>query len=183
MRLTNAIRDSFVDNVIAALPPVDKYVKFEAQQKLQTYVEKTYLPEDVLSFYKKYPHLVRRGCTLYVDKLNDKNRVFSFDVIDSIPFEIKELLQADLKYMTIVDELLSLKKQESQQLENIRELKDRLRKVALSCTTTEKLVAVLPELTQFVPTSTQTPNIPVAVHSIAKDLKAAGLILKEDSDK
>ena len=58
MRLTNAIKDSFVDNVIAALPPTVKYVKFEAQQKLQAYVEKSYLPEDILSFSKKYHHLI-----------------------------------------------------------------------------------------------------------------------------
>lgn len=187
MRLTNAIRESFVDSVIRAVPVTASYDGFDAAVKLCKLVESRYAPALVLEFSSKHGELLKRNKVIYCEELNEvsvtgiRTRCFSFYVVDALPFDIEQLLAEDVEYQALVKSLASDKVNQVAEKEKLSDMRARLRAVTMSCTTTEKLALALPELTHFIPKEvTPTAQLPVSTDGIAGDLFKAGLTIPKE---
>jgi len=163
MRLTNFIRDAFVNAAMADVPSVDYHTK------ITTLIHEDIvnsLPETVKEVYKnpKTSRYINRGYTSF-----EINGVSSINV-PMIPYEKLSLTP---KARAIVLDLVS--KQEEQHKKH-RELRGKLHGAAYACTTRKALVELLPEFEKYLPADEAkavTKNLP-AVANILSDFVKAG---------
>ena len=173
MRLSNAIREDFVESVMSGIPVLHKYSKSEAVREIVAAMEEQ-LPDDIKKFAKCHPNLIKR-------ERNWSLKELKYDWISEGKYA-----RSDYPYAYTIDhesveridttKWVDLKKAADKEKEERKELEERLKQITNSCNSLKQLKEALPEFESYMPEEAETVrNLPVAAGSIVTDLLAAGL--------
>lgn len=161
MKLTKLMRDGFVARVMDDVPKIDYREKW-AKRALEVAVAA--MPGALQPVYALYPEYFRKwyahcgpGFTAYLpngDGSGPESR-------------LRELIQADPMAKSFIDD----SKAQNTAHDDIR---TKLTGIAAACSTTQALLAALPELEKYIPADdTPTKNLPALANLVA-DLTLAG---------
>lgn len=176
MKLTNAMREMFVDNVLASIPVVHKFDIETAKLEIRNAME-SYVNDQIKAFILVYPRLVSREKYVQLPALKYLNKneckvTPNIHVIDHISVATDLDMSKWVEQKRLYDEE-SVKR---------NSLKTRLLDIAYSCSTLDKLKANLPELEQYMPKEKlPTKNLPISSGSIVTDLLDFGLKLTKSA--
>ena len=162
MKLTNMLRDTFVEKVMNSIPAPIKWDDDDIEEKIRIEIEKE-IPAAILKFVKDNPRLICRTARISLAPIYDSRRCWYVNVLDYPYAQIVDWS----KYTQLLAEY------EAQQ-EKRNLLERRLRSVAYNATTVEKLSEMLPELTDFMPIE-NVKFLPAETVNLANDLLEAGL--------
>lgn len=169
MKLTKAMREKFVDDVLAGIPIQHGYDLSEAKEQIRALYE-SQLPSDILTFAKKYPNLIKRDKYFNLKALAylSKDRYERQPSVWVIDYE--NYIEADLS------QWVKFKHLADAELEERKSLRNRLLEIANACTTLAKLKVALPELESYMPVEQEVKrNLPVASGTVITDLLQLGL--------
>ena len=168
MKLTKAIREKFVYDVLAGIPIKHNFNMQDTKSEIINAIE-SQLPHDLFQVVKNYPQVIQRGkyYTLHELKYVTSDGYVrapeiyvvnheSCKMIDTKPWVFKkELADAELNERDV--------------------LRKRLTEIANACTTLAKLKVALPELESYMPVEEVKRNLPVASGTVITDLLQLGL--------
>lgn len=169
MRLTNQMREDFVNDVMSKVRRRQKWSREACSEEINKRLV-TALPADIKAFMAKYPNLVCRE-TKTVDwmlwRTSDGYRQWTY---------VSMVLNQKLSDVDVED----LKKHYAlwvKEDDRRKETAKRLREVADSVTTNADLAIALPDLINFVPKDEPKVKklLPVANSQLFMDLKTLGL--------
>ena len=174
MRLTNQMRDDFVNAVMSKVRRRQRWSRVVCVEEINKRFAAV-LADDIKEFMEKHPNLVARESKCLPDWLcwtkenGHRGYSYAFAVVGQ---KLTDINMEDLK-----------KHHELWQKEEERrkETASRLRQVAYSVTTNTDLAIALPDLVKFVPKDEPKPKklLPVANSQLFKDLKSLGLEVEE----
>lgn len=154
MRLTNSLRDAFVNGVLRDIPVIDYN---EIMRKTALQAAKDVMPVEVRAAYEKHPSWFQE---------NWGRRLGGEYFYLPVPNETEFSSEAN---QTIKD----LAARKSEQTEKIDEIRRRLRGAAYSVSTTKALREMFPEFSQYIPEDeTKTKNLPALANIVADVIKA-----------
>lgn len=169
MKLTNALRESFIDSVMNGIPIVNKYNKDDTMQEIRLAIE-AQLPEDILEFAIKYPNLVKREKYFSFTELKYVNKDGWINTPSFYTIDHDDVKHIDIYKWVYAKQLHDI---EQQDRANIRK---RISDVTYSCTTLAKLKVALPELESYMPAEREVvKNLPIATGGLISDLLNVGL--------
>ena len=168
MKLTKAIREEFVDDVMNGIPVKYHFDFADAKSEIINAIE-AQLPSDLLKVVREYPNLFLRNKRIELALLGYKNgyghylnhAVYVIDHPNCKMINIDKHIDQNDKFETEQDERDALRK--------------RLLEIANSCTTLAKLKVALPELESYMPNEEVKRNLPVASGTVITDLLQLGL--------
>lgn len=160
-RLTNLMRDTFIEQVMNGIPVQHPFNIDDVKQKVRILIESK-LPQDIKTFSKNYPNLVKREKSFY---LSDKLRGRSVYVIDHDSCTLPDLKEFEKQ-----------KEMHDSEIGRRNEIRNQLYSVTYACTTVEKLKLALPELESYMPKANDR-QLPIAVPTdvVVANLMQAGL--------
>lgn len=174
MKLTNEMRETFVNAVMAATKIKSKWPKEAVIAEIDKRL-KAAAPEEVREFDKKFPGMLSQE-SICLDWLktcefrnNGKERWWSYGYVHGY-----RGIGISLIDVTDLQKLLEKHKEE---MEKRSEMRDRLMQIAKEMTTDEQLAAALPKLVKFIPKPVVKvkAGLPVPLKSIQDDLVKMGL--------
>jgi len=183
MKLTNIVREKFLDDVMKGIPrKTKKFDLNDAVEEIQKVIESS-APLDVIEFSKKYPSLVERTKLIYLKPFTEiKNykssgRTRSYSRTPSIyTYNLPNIGDIDLTHWLNQKELSD--KEDAER----NAIRLRLSGIAYSCTTFSQLKEALPELVSYIPEPPQkTKNLPVLAGNIVTDLLQFGLKVPKEA--
>lgn len=174
MRLTNKMRDDFVNKVMSKVRRWAKWtpekIRDEAAKRLREV-----LPECIKQALKDYP------CMVHITSLEGK---------DLLPHENWGGRRIDCVYgqkLGDIDTADLAKGYEAyiKEKHKLDEMRRRLRDVAYSCNTTQTLAKALPDLVDYIPKEPvkQVVNLPVTASGLYDDLVKMGFSNKGDGSE
>jgi len=173
MRLTNQMREDFVNDVMSKVRRRQKWSREACREEINKRLAAA-LPADIKAFVAKHPDLVCRE-TKTVDwmlwRTSEGHRQWTY---------VSMVLNQKLSDVDVED----LKKHYAlwvKEDDRREEMATRLREVANSVTTNTDLAKVLPDLVKFVPKDAPKFNklLPMASSQLFRDLKTLGLEVEE----
>lgn len=175
MKLTNVIRDQFVDAVMAALPWKNT---LDYKQAVAEFERRAFalLPAEVIALSKKYPGMLAMSTDSipgmphrapYVKEGDQYAAHRTWNAVHPRLVDVKQV-----KFDDIRKKIAARDEEDLQRNERRLQLKG----IAYSATTTEALEKALPELASFVPKPVHVPTpFPVVPAGFVEGLKKAGL--------
>lgn len=165
MKLTKAIREQFVSDVLAGIPVKHHFNINDAMLEIRTLVEDK-LPDDVKAFIKNHPNLIKREKRLRFESLiSNRWGDTSVYVVD----------HDDCKVLPVTEYVI-LQKLNLDEIEERNVLSKRLLEISASCSTLAKLKVALPELESYMPVKQEVKrNLPIASGTVITDLLQLGL--------
>lgn len=168
MRLTNTMREKFLDDVMNGIPFKNYFNIDDAKSEIIKEIESK-LPQDLLLTVKNYPNLICRQKRIEFENFkyvrpNGWERILTVGVVDHencVPIDINKWKEAYKLYVIEKDER--------------DELSKRLCEIIWSCTTVAKLKLALPELESYMPKEPILNQVPIAAGSVITDLLQLGL--------
>lgn len=167
MKLTRAMINKFIDNVMADVPRQVKYNHNEVVLEIRNKLEEQ-LPADILDFMKKHPALIYRTKGINLSKEFGKSSYFQLYVVnhESVkPIDVSEYVSTYPKFLAEND--------------TRQAMSARLLELASSCTTLDSLQKLLPELVKYMPEEkvrADKANLPIATgRGVVTDLINSGL--------
>jgi len=169
MKLTNTMRESFIDSVMNGIPVVNKYNTDDTMQEIRLAIE-SQLPKDILQFANKYPNLIiRKKYFTFVELRYVRN-----DGTKATPY-FYTIDHDDAKRIDILKWVYAKERYDIEQAERAT-IRQRISDVTYSCTTLAKLKAALPELESYMPAEREVvKNLPIATGGLITDLLNVGL--------
>lgn len=163
-RLTNSMRDVFIDQVMAGIPVNNPFNFEDVKEQILKRVEDN-LPVDIKTFIKKYPYLIRRNKSLYLPESLTGGRYRAITTVDH-----------DSCQMVDCSEFESQLKNHEIEKESRNKVRSELYSVVYACTTVEKLKIALPELESYMPKKNDR-QLPISVPTdvVVSNLMQAGL--------
>lgn len=159
MKLTKAIREKFVDDVLAGIPVKHHFNIYDAMLEIRVLVEDK-LPDDVKTFAKHHPNLIKREKRLRFESLIS-NR-WGDTCVDVVQ-------HCNCKVLPVTDYVI-LQKLNIEEQEEREKLRNRLLEISASCSTLTKLKVALPELESYMPVEEVKRNLPIASGTVITDL-------------
>lgn len=170
-RLTNAMRDTFIEQVMNGIPVNHPFNIEDVKEKVVKLIESR-LPDEIKNFARKYPDLVYRKKYLYLpESLNRSNgRQVSVQVLEH---ENCEMVDCSAFAMQ--------KRNHEDEQQNRALIKSQLYSATYACTTVEKLKTAFPELESYMPKQNDR-YLPVATPTdvVVSNLMSAGLKVPKD---
>lgn len=177
MRLTKAMRDTFVRAVMLDVPKVDYQ---DQLRKRVLEMTRAAFPPALVRAQQQFPswfHYVNIHITRTIDGTNQTvvGVNFPFSSSGSHYNELRSEVLADEEVCRLANAYVA---QANARITTEKEL----RALALSCTTCEQLVGVAPQLASYLPEpeAKSTPNLPVATHVLHR-LSAQGFPMTKGS--
>jgi hypothetical protein len=171
MRLTNQMRDDFVNAVMSKVRRRQRWSREVCVEEINKRFAAV-LADDIKEFMEKHPNLVPRESKCLPDWLcwkpdGERHRRYSYASV---------VLGQKIEDINI-DDIQKNHELWKKEEERRNQMTSRLRDVAYSVTTNTDLAAALPDLIKFVPKDEPKPKklLPVANSQLFKDLKSLGL--------
>lgn len=164
MKLTNAIREVFVNDVMKQVPIKNKW-DFRQIRDRSLEIAKAYLPEEIKTLIGIYPQFFRHDSVYTRDMGGNYVYIYAGQNYNEVDFS----------------QLIKEYELHKAEMEVHNQMRKRIMEVANSVTTTNRLKEVLPELARFVPGDEKqaaTKNLPITANTLFSDLKNLGW--KED---
>lgn len=168
MKLTKAIREQFVNDVLAGIPTKHFFNMQDAKSEIINAIEKQ-LPDEIFKVVKNHPQVIQRTKRYKLDALSYLNS----DGYIRTP-EIYTINHESCQ-MVDVTAWVELKKLADAEQDERALLGTRLREISASCSTLAKLKAALPELESYMPVEEVKRNLPIASGTVITDLLQLGL--------
>lgn len=169
MKLTKAIREKFVHDVLVGIPVKHHFNMQDAKSEIINAIEKQ-LPDEIFKVVKNHQQVIQRTKWYKLDALSYLNS----DGYKRTP-EIYTINHESCQ-MVDVTAWVELKKLADAEQEERKTLRDRLLEISASCSTLAKLKVALPELESYMPVEQEVKrNLPIASGTIITDLLQHGL--------
>lgn len=188
MRLTNAMRNDFVQQVMNAIPWKSVLHSKKDSDMFVEHFESNALPEDVNAFRKKHRHLLAyTHCVRIPDydrnALTGKNTK-RLDIYLPNCNTVDQYLESE-KFKSFVEYMQSLRNEYNLEVQERETVKTRLQDAVAECTTLEKLKLLLPDLESYFPVyeKPQPKFLPVAADTLASSLIKMGLPIPKGDQK
>lgn len=154
MRLTNSIRDAFVNSVMNDTPSVD-YA--DLMQKEANRIGRAMIPPEIAAVYDEYPDWFEKQWV----------NIGKWYGYGPFPARGARFADADIQVMN------RLKALEHEQGHARERLRDQLKQAAASVTTTKALAEALPEFAKYLPADeAKARNLPALANVVADFVKA-----------
>lgn len=172
-RLTNEMRKSFVQDVLAGIPIKNKYNKDEAKMEIRQHIESA-LPKAIQDFISIYPNLVKREKHIDLEgleyKYTDRWGARRTAYVNVYVVDHESIQKPNIK------KWIDRKNAHDKEMDERKNLEIRLMDIASSCTTLAKLKDALPELESYMPKEKESVKaLPISTGGLVTDMIKKGL--------